>query len=199
MPYGYTIKHLPSGKIYRGVVIATSRMPCDRFKDHMKCVGSKIIAAVLKESPNGASDFLLEDEIYFDVAEDAYDWERRTIASDWAVSKPNSMNIAPGGNGYDGMQHANPTSHPNWKRGRENYTNRIRDCGLTEKELQQKVALKILISDHWQKQDTEYIKNRTSPGMAVRNAKMHSCKYCGKGDLTLGNLKRWHDEQCKHR
>ena len=149
--------------------------------------------------PNGASDFLLEDEIYFDVADAAYDWERRAIASDWAVSKSNSMNISPGGNGYDGMQHANPTSHPNWARGRENYTNRLRDYGLTEKELQQKLALKTLISDHWQKQDGEYIKNRTSPGMAVRNAKIHSCKYCGKSDLTLGNLKRWHDEQCKHR
>lgn len=53
------------------------------------------------------------------------------------------------------------------------------------------------VKDHWSKQTNEYIKKRTSIGLNVRNAKVHSCIHCGKDNLTLGNLNRWHQDNCK--
>lgn len=54
------------------------------------------------------------------------------------------------------------------------------------------------VKNHWSNQSEEYIKDRTSKGLSVRNAKVHTCNHCGKQNLTLGNLNRWHLNNCKN-
>lgn len=54
------------------------------------------------------------------------------------------------------------------------------------------------VKKHWSIQNDEYITERTKNGLLIANSKTHICIYCNKSGLTIGNLKRWHNEKCKY-
>lgn len=90
-----------------------------------------------------------------------------------------------------------PTDTDGWKDGRQKFNERMANREFTEKEYEKFVHTANLVKTHWDNQTDTYITNRTTPGLNIMNEKNHICIHCGKSGLTLGNLKRHHNDNCK--
>lgn len=85
----------------------------------------------------------------------------------------------------------------NWMKGRNQFKERLESTGLTDNEKIQKSQISDKIKTHWATKDKDYIDTRTTNSLSVMNSKIHKCIHCGKDELTLGNLKRHHNDNCK--
>lgn len=85
----------------------------------------------------------------------------------------------------------------NWTKGRKKFKERLATDGLTNNEKIQKSQISDKIQAHWATQNKEYIDTRTNNSLSVMNSKIHKCIHCGRDGLTLGNLKRHHNDNCK--
>jgi hypothetical protein len=91
-----------------------------------------------------------------------------------------------------------PADLETWRKGRESYRSRIAENRFTKSELDSVLNRSKIIKESWSILSEDQITNRTRNGLIVRNSKEHICKKCGKIGLTLGNLKRWHNDRCKN-
>lgn len=86
-----------------------------------------------------------------------------------------------------------------WAKGRQTHRARLSSGQFTDSEKEFYNTQSERVAKMWGSVPLEDRKSRTSKGMGVRNSKIHTCQHCGKTDLTLGNLGRWHNDNCKFR
>lgn len=92
-----------------------------------------------------------------------------------------------------------PIETDGWKDGRENYSIRMKTKSFTIAEIEKFKSNSKNVQAHWDNQTISYKLNRTLPGLTTMNDKIHTCIHCNKDMLTLGNLNRHHNSNCKYK
>lgn len=107
---------------------------------------------------------------------------------------------------YDGLtkkQHGmkfkniNVTNTEGFKKGRNNFKNRMKTKKFTDKELKYNMRKSIIVKNYWENLNAIDKNKRTSNGLSKINT-IEKCKICGI-ETNKGNIKRWHNEKCKNR
>jgi len=89
-----------------------------------------------------------------------------------------------------------------WQMGRINYSNRMARKDYTNREVDSYTNRAYKTKLYWDSLTNETRDIREMgciSGLSIMNTKSHSCKYCGMDNLTIGNLRRHHDENCKYK
>jgi rubrerythrin len=90
-----------------------------------------------------------------------------------------------------------PAETLGWKIGRENFKQRTSHGIKTQLEINSNENRSINIKKDWESRNEKYIIERTETGLSLMNNIKYTCNICGKPNLTIGNLNRWHNTRCK--